>query len=254
MNIKLYKYTSHNSNYKYNIIKNSELWFSNVKSFNDPLDSQLDYRQCYTKNEIKKYWKYFLKKKPNHPQSLKQILKKYGDIFNFLSQQKRVFEAFRLQMGVLCMSSNPENILMWSHYANNHKGIVYEFDYNLFSNFSTNSFKGNPYKIDYPNNKSYELLSYVKTNKKRDTQFIKELTTKAIDWKYEEEYRFIDLANNGNKLFNHKSLTSIIFGVRTDECEIIKVKKLCLKNGFNHIKFKKAQFIQGKFEIQIVEI
>ena len=44
----LYKYTPHNAEYKYDIITKSQLWFSKVENFNDPIDSQLDYSQQYT--------------------------------------------------------------------------------------------------------------------------------------------------------------------------------------------------------------
>lgn len=30
--------------------------------------------------------------------------------------------------GVLCLTSNPDSVVMWSHYGDNHRGIVLEFD------------------------------------------------------------------------------------------------------------------------------
>ena len=253
----LYKYTPHNNDTrKYEIITKSHLWFSKIESFNDPIDSKLDYRQQYSYNEIENYWKFFLKNKPNHPQSLAEILQNWGTNQSFIEQQKRVFEIYRKRLGVLCLSKNPENILMWSHYANNHKGIVYEFKNDLFKNTDsvTNSFNGNDNKVIYPNNKSYELLSYTKTGKGKKEQFAKELLTKAKDWEYEEEYRMIDFENSGNKVFKKESLCSIIFGVKTADIEIDIIKCLCQKYGLNHVKFKKAQFKKGKFEIEIVDI
>lgn len=250
----LYRYTPHNTEHKYDIITNSQLWFSKVENFNDPIDSKLDYRQQYTQNEIENYWKQFLKNKPNHPQSLAEILQNWGSNTSFVEQQNRVFNLFRTQIGVLCFSVNPKNILMWSHYTNNHKGIVYEFKPNLFSNNLTDSFKGNPYRVNYPCDRSYELLSYTLSGKEKNEQFVKELTTKAKDWAYEEEYRMIDLKDSGNKIFKKESLTSIIFGVQTSEIEIKVVKCLCNQYGFSHVKFKKAKFLQGKFKIAIIDI
>lgn len=75
----LYKYTPHNNeSRKYKVITESQLWFSKIGSFNDPIDSKWDYIQQYTTDEIKKYWENFLKKKPHHTQTINEILQKLG--------------------------------------------------------------------------------------------------------------------------------------------------------------------------------
>ncbi len=254
----LYKYTPHNNDSrKYEIITKSQLWFSKTESFNDPIDSKLDYRQQYSYSEIEEFYKNFLRDKPNHSQSLAEILQNWGNNSSFIEQLNRVFDKYRKELGVLCFSKNPENILMWSHYANNHKGIVYQFKPDLFLNAKTSSFNGLPYKVEYPKDRSYELLSYAKTRKEKKDQFAKELLTKAKDWEYEEEYRMIDFEifeNDRNKNFKKESLISIIFGVRTSDIEIDIMKYLCKKYSFSHIQFKKAQFKKGKFEIEIIDI
>ena len=250
----LYKYAPHNTEYKYETITKLQLWLSKVESFNDPIDSQLEYRQQYTQDEIKKYWEHFLHNRPDHPQSLSEVLDRFGNNTPFVTQQNRVFSQQRSQMGVLCFSKNPKNILMWSHYANSHRGIVYEFKADLFSCSLDNYFKAKPYRVEYPCNRSYELLSYTLTGEEREQQFVKELCTKAKDWKYEEEYRMIDLENSGNKNFDKLSLVSIIFGVRTSEDEIDVMKCLCKRHGFHHVKFQRAEFVKGKFELVIKNI
>lgn len=250
----LYKYTPHNNDTrKYEIITKSNLWFSKIESFNDPIDSKLDYRQQYKHDEIEEFWKQFLQNKSN-VKPLKEILRLYGNNKSFVDYQNKKFDEYRKELGVVCFSKNPTNILMWSHYANNHKGIVYQFKPNLFLNAKTSSFNGFPYKVKYPDNRSYELLSYTKIDKEIKEQFAKELLTKAKDWEYEEEYRMIDFENSGNKIFKKESLCSIIFGVKTADIEIDIIKCLCQKYGLNHVKFKKAQFKKGKFEIEIVDI
>lgn len=250
----LYKYTPHNTEYKYEIITKSQLWFSKVENFNDPIDSKLDYRQQYTSDEILQYWENFLKNKPEHPQTIEEILNNWGNNSSFIKQQNRVYSQQKSQMGIVCFSVNPKNILMWSHYANNHKGIAYEFKPNLFTNAKTISFQAFPFRVEYPCDRSYELLSYTKTGEEKNKQFVKELTTKAPEWAYEEEYRMIDLEISGNKKFNHASLHSIIFGAKTTMDEIDVMKCLCKKHGLNHIKFKKAKFIEGRFELEFIDI
>lgn len=253
----LYKYTPHNNeDYKYNIIKKCELWFSKVEHFNDPIDFNLAYKQQYSKSEIREYLKEFIKRNGAYcSKHLKESLSLYGNNKAFVANQNKLFKGFRKKIGILCMSKNPNNILMWAHYADNHQGIVYEFDYDLFGFKATENPNDYPYCIEYPKNRQYELLSYTLQGKELEKQFTRLLTTKAIDWAYEKEVRFMNLGEGDfNRKFDSKCLKSIIFGIKTKGEEIKKVKNLCKENNLKHIKFKQAKLMDGRFEIKIVDI
>lgn len=250
----IYKYTPHNKCHKYDIIKKQELWFANIDSLNDPLDSNLAYRQEYSKDEIREYWEKFIADKPAF-KSLDEVLSKWGDNESFIREQTRIFEYIKSNIGVLCMSKNPKNILMWAHYANRHQGIVYEFDADLFGFSKTKNLTEFPYIINYPCDRKYEILSYTKDRQERNEQFAKSLTTKAIDWAYEEEVRFINPEKSGiARKFNPDCLKSIIFGAKTSPDEIGTMIDCCKKNGLNHIRFYKAEFVAGRFELVLNEI
>lgn len=252
---KLYRYTQHiNETYRDVVITKQFLWFSKPDDFNDPLDSRLDYRQVYSAEEIENFWQEFLKSKLNHPQSLEEVLSCWGENDKFVEQQNRTFNQFRSQMGVCCFSATPTNILMWSHYANNHKGIVYEFEPDLFLDSLSDGFTCHPMRVDYAKHNEYELLSYASTGKPKQDQFVTEQLTKAKDWEYEQEYLFIDLKGNGNKSFKKESLKSVIFGAKTPSEEIDRFKHLCQRHGYEYLQFKQARFLQGKFEIGIEDI
>ena len=143
---------------------------------------------------------------------------------------------------------------MWSHYANNHKGIVYEFKSNLFMDSTTSSFKGHPLKVDYAEDNEYDLLSYTLTGKPNQDQFVTEQLTKAKDWEYEQEFRFIDLNRNGNKSFRKESLKTIVFGAKTSTDEIERIQNLCSQQGLDHLAFQQAIFKAGKFELELIDL
>ena len=88
---------------------------------------------------------------------------------------------------VLCLSAKSDNILLWSHYANSHRGYCIEYRAKRIDAENV------IYKPDAPTIKIKELLP----TEFEDYQSItgckikKALLTKLIDWKHENEYRFI---------------------------------------------------------------
>lgn len=160
------------------------------------------------------------------------------------------------RIGISCFSVNPKNILMWSHYANSHKGIVYKFDTNLFNDNKDKKFINKAIKVNYSKNNGYELLNYAIVDNEDSKQYVYELITKAKDWEYEQEYRYIDInttiGQGRNKKFNKQSLKMIIFGTKTSEEEKNKIKDLCMQHGFRHVQFKQARFKNASFDLEII--
>lgn len=225
------------------IILNSEFYFASPKRFNDPFDCNLSYRQDYTEEEILKKYEYLASKLSF---SKEQFIEKYGSSLNdFLNKYPKLNDKFISQSGILSLSKNNKNITMWSHYANEHKGLAFELqvdeDYEFFHGYGI---------VEYT--KEYELLSY--TNLEPNKDFEKLFLTKYTDWEYEEEIRIIDYSKNGIRKFKKSILKTIYFGYRADETNIKKIIQLCQLNGFEHVIFKKAKLIPGKFELDFDEL
>ena len=136
---------------------------------------------------------------------------------------------------------------MWSHYAQSHQGLVFEFTPRNI-NDEMSCFH-NPIKVDYSN--SYDELSYVNDHK---IEIPKLLLTKYIDWAYEEEYRCFGLDFQGEKKFHKDELTGIIFGVNTLQSNIDRIMKLSKEHDFNHIYFKQAILNHGSFSLSFKNI
>ena len=137
---KLYKYQSYNVQTLDNL-KNRRLWFSKPSRFNDPFDCaiyfeaspltakdwkalfQMDKREI-SKNDVEKFdVKYITKGRIN---------KKFKD--DALEGMKKAFQdrvdIMRNDRGVACFSEVVDNMLMWSHYADGHRGFCLEYDTN----------------------------------------------------------------------------------------------------------------------------
>lgn len=82
---------------------------------------------------------------------------------------------------LFCLSRCYKNILMWSHYAGSHKGIVVGLDVDALDlnnkGFAVPAEKG--------------VVSYSEELPSVDAEFTKRLLTKSIDWEYENEVRVV---------------------------------------------------------------
>lgn len=230
------------------------LWFSTPFSFNDPYDCNIKLDiQKYSLKEIYKYLnttyqetlnkptlftqkdlsekaKYYL----NHPQSFMDIINKELAIG-------------MKDYGICCFSQNENSILMWSHYANKHKGVCLKFDINMDKRtFST------PFKINYK--KHLPKFNYIKY--RLDYNFKKALLaqyalgTKHKIWKYEDEVRIIKEKPIGQYIgpisFNKSSLIEVIFGCRCQKDQMNSINKLLNCFGYSP-KYYQMRLIESDF-------
>jgi hypothetical protein len=108
--------------------------------------------------------------------------------------------------GVLALSEVNDNILMWSHYADEHRGICIEFE-----RTDTNELGNWDHCI--PVVYQHELPSF-QTLEIEDSKAVTQvLSTKGEYWQYEREWRI--LTYESNKLFPLPgNITAVTFGLR----------------------------------------
>ncbi|MAD41755.1 MAG: hypothetical protein CL623_05120 [Arcobacter sp.] len=106
-------------------------------------------------------------------------------------------------------------------------------------------------KVDYAKKNKYDLISYLDDS---GEELKRVFMSKSKYWKYEKEFRFIELGHTGVKKYNKNKLKQIIFGCKADDTNIKKIIQLCQINGFEHVKFKKAKLIPGKFALDFDDI
>ena len=200
---------------------NNQATFSTRKNFNDPFDSKIDFIKP-SKKELKALHSQL---KGNEKFRFKQFFLGTDGIDNIDAFYKKANKKFDEYL-FFCLTSLPNNNLMWSHYANSHKGFCLEWD----------ASKLNASKAIYQEHiASFELLDIIKgqfglslnSAEKSKEKIWKALKVKLKEWEYEEEYR-IQLGNGMRHLVNEKHanfslvsyepefIKSIIFGCRMD--------------------------------------
>lgn len=103
-------------------------------------------------------------------------------------------------IGVISFSETNRNLLMWAHYANNHRGICIELESDwskskdrLIDTQSNNlhCFKRVQYDTKRVDFSKHDFFKGNETHNVLSKLFIKQLTLKSDEWMYEKEHRYI---------------------------------------------------------------
>lgn len=184
----IFKYQPINDYSKLNL-RNKKLWASKPSVFNDPFE--LKYKQIGT-----------------NPQN--------DELHNLIEQSKH--------FKVACLTYDPLNILMWSHYANKHTGICLGF-YDETLTYAVH------YTDDFP------IIDFdEKIPNKRIMQFHKMLNCKARMWEYEQERRICLVPGTPNELSYPGELFMVAFGINSQQKDIEEIKEII--NDKNVIYYK----------------
>lgn len=166
-------------------------------------------------------------------------------------------KAYLSGIGVVSLSSDPLNILMWSHYADYHKGFIVEFripvkGYQNDMELATNRLL--PFPVIYS-----EHRPQLNIGTEEDREIInKSVLTKSVIWRYESEERVIDHDRGpGIHHYNRNEIvTSVIAGMKMEKSqynqlsEIVETIKPDIMPGIN---IYKAKEISDEYRISIPE-
>lgn len=195
----LYKYRTIDSIKQ--LLDNHKIYFSSCQEFNDPFESAINILSDYTPQQ---YYESFIfgGMTPEVSKELtKQIVCGIIDGEILLKQLTRKVIS---SVGYFCMTTKPDNILMWAHYADSHKGVCLKFD--ILEDLDTFLV---PVPVDY--NEQYINFNML------NSDLLSVLRRKSPEWKYEDEYRIIKTDHQGLWEIKPESLVEIIFGCRTSE-------------------------------------
>ena len=106
--------------------------------------------------------------------------------------------------GVCCFSLTHDEILLWTHYANNHKGICFEIDADIERSPDV-TLEVIKYRTNIP---------WLKQDNNRLLSATEILSTKIAKWKYEQEIRAF--CTGKNQRLKVGSISRVIFGIRVD--------------------------------------
>lgn len=206
--MKLYKYVSPE---RIDIILNAQIRFSQAEVWNDPFELQPCFQDHIEKNPIKQLYE-FAKivndYETNDTVPVKEQIDKYEKERKRITKDD-IYRYLNKKIVALSLTEERENLLMWSHYASNHTGLIIELDTNTaFFNHNDRHLHKTDYGIDRPKVKTnefatlmVELVNLINEKKEISKTLLEELSKgfkKGLDWSYEKEWRLITLTENAN--------------------------------------------------------
>lgn len=267
-------------------LENRQFRFTQPIEFNDPFEVRPHFSAIFGKHDIvelineqkdtiiddlfndvpfylkpfPKVWlkRVFLALINSNPDIFRERMKEFEKKISPLAQNGWP-EIISEEVGILCLSKNPENILMWSHYADSHSGILVEFDEEneFFNQSGINSpnedidkFYGKALPVIYRRSRpTFEFF---------DKSWLEMFFTKSIDWAYEEEHRMLMPLSEASRVINDKiylfeipakAFKAIYFGVNFPQEKIIDTIK-SVKCFNKEIKIYQAYLSKIKYDIE----
>lgn len=222
------------------ILENSTLKFSKPSEFNDPFDCNLTIDTNNSQEEIEAYISLVKRSKNLNDEQVKELRRSFHSPKKLHAITNQSISDAKETFGVTCFSKNPDSILMWSHYADKHRGACLKLNILADAEFFMT-----PFPVKYK--KKYPKYNYIR-NREGTAKFL--LETKSIDWKYENEIRVM---KRGANLYNFKkeALCGIIFGANTSIADKEAIMDLVDKLNYDAVLFRSAKISKKKFKVNI---
>ena len=229
---------------------NDQVTFSRRNNFNDLFDSRVEFRTP-SRTRVRNTYK---KLSGSSKLTFKQLYMCKESKHNFESLHTKMNEILDSYL-FYCITDDPTNNLMWSHYANSHNGFCIEWDKSYVT----------PDKVTYKkalaNIDILELIESTLDLRSKDELGIQAwdaLKVKLNEWEYENEFR-LKLGNDSKHLIKQdfkdfalvKSqpewIKSIIFGYRMP----MKTRKYIRDNVNKNMIFKEIVIAPDKCSLNL---
>lgn len=176
---------------------------------------------------------------------------------------ERFLKSTRKNARIISFCRRVDSQLLWSHYANSHKGLCLHFSSGGFPSETLR--RGT---VAYATQRPTVLASLVAklalpeknslpTGRRiewRTELYRSMFFTKPIDWNYEEEYRLVySNATTEAVEFGKDALLEVIFGVNTPKGLKNKVKSLTKKYGYQ-VAFREAEISKTTFSVDVSKL
>lgn len=229
------------------MLKNREFYFSDPKHFNDPADCRIGiYDALKTAVNLAE----------KEDSTVKSKLQQLGALDNLFRQIENDVK----RSAVFSLSREENNVLMWSHYADSHKGFSVGFSLsNEFTKYNKENAIIGTEEVYYSKDNPFVeyFIDFAKSAKPPEwNEFWLYLLTmglvaKSDAWKHENEVRIIR-GMPGNVNYSPDELREVIFGLNLAPKKRQKIKNLLSGSDWNHVQMKEVIRERDGFKLKVV--
>lgn len=234
----LYKYQAFNQLALSNLATR-RIWCSRPLAYNDPFDCAIRVDSATLSDD--EYDRLYVHLRPSRGNPLKfdETFAPLGSKHTAFRRQTRdgldsAFEEQKRTMlnerGVCCFSECCDEILMWSHYADSHRGFCLGFDAGADPFCKTWQVN---YVKDIPSLNPTSVVLHGATDVHRAMT-----TTKSDRWSYEREWRFFHKKGHVSYGYDVGALQSVHFGAAASDADMLVVSKILDGTGARYFKMR----------------
>jgi len=259
----IYKYRNWIDDHHKRMLTMNELYLTSPKKFNDPFDcrigqnfsllSQKEADEYVTNLAISKYAE-VEKQGSDLAVVIRNFERRFANKTEF--QAKADSQLFDIQdhcYGIFSCSRRWNSILMWSHYSANHTGICIGFWWEKMMTLIDKNIIGKCGDVSYATNFPKIKPRIARLDNEVMKRAFIQTHTKAKEWEYEEEYRFMH--NNPEGIPESKRtikvpnnfFAEVILGVAIPNEYRDEIILICKEKGIPVYQAKKKKI---KFEIK----
>jgi len=231
-----------NINFLEELFIHQKLFHNLASSFNDPFEGKPHFTFDTSENNIEDVNLRLIKVAQQKGYSTDDIIKMLDyDEVSMSQKMNNAIESYYEHVRFCCFTTNKENLLFWSHYADSHKGFCVEFD---ASKLPISLARKVQYSNEYP-----QLIYPVP----QDERVLRPSLVKSPDWKYENEFRTClsphskIIPHDGQSLYLHESLiTNVYLGCKMESEDKQTLLKIIYESRFNP-KIWQAELAKNSF-------
>lgn len=245
---RLYKYGRLNK-YSEGLFSSGKIWFARPSALNDPFECRPLINFESTREQKRKAVAEMLRRRPEFNSQAAAAAEA-----EHLCQQGILDDSARWEavardlgrdasgVGLYCLSQVSDSILMWSHYALEHRGYCLEFAATDHAPVF-----GAAQKVAYSDD--YPCINFFNTPHERQIELV--FLTKFSGWAYEQEWRIIDYKmGRGLRPYPPELLRRVIFGLRMPENDRSQVRAWTSRRG-HPVEFYEAFLHERRFAIDV---
>lgn len=268
------------------VLKNKAIRFSQPSAFNDPFEfkpvistvASPEYLKNYFNDNFDTLVDEKISKLPAHfrnqvsKSDLREVLGGFLSensssvnkiLQNTAAKASEVFtEKSNEFIGVLSLTEKNDNLLMWSHYADSHRGFCVCFD-------ATADFfnRRRSEKDEFYHLRKVRYLAKRPSKSMMDISSTEMFLLKSDVWEYEQEWRMCSVLTDADLIieqivpavhlfsFPGSIVTEVIVGANADEALITSIKDILSNEPeFSHVRFKRAKVSSADFALEFYDL